>query len=418
MSMPLTIRRSAGGKAITLAALALYALALGGCGGKVKELDHVKVGYAIHPLVKPLVDPIFEMVLEEYNARGPRVPVELVWLDTTDPDDPDNVWSPEGEARAIREFVEDPEAVAVWSSLNSDMAKASIPITNEAGMAQIVTTGNWAGLAKPGYGPGEPGIYYPTGVRNAFFTITQDDVAAELMVEFVDDYWGEVDSAYIIDTGGTSSRGYAGQFELAALDAGWEVIYDENNIDTMTSEDLDALAQRVVDAQLDIVYMMGDIRGIVYRIRELDPDMRITGTYMGNMVWPDYIPDGYTTDMLDGMINQEPFPDPTRMDTEAAAAFVAKWEAATGEEYPTIYAGQLIGLGYEPMDVILRAIEKADVITREGVLNSLKNFGTYHSYFGDWEFTPEGRLTLNASEFLVWEDGEWTPLKTIVTEVD
>ena len=70
--------------------------------------------------------------------------------------------------------------------LNSGCAKVEIPIANRASLPIVSLSNSWPGLTRAGRGnePGEPGKYYPTGVRT-YFRVFQSDAyqaAADAML--------------------------------------------------------------------------------------------------------------------------------------------------------------------------------------------------------------------------------------------
>ena len=61
----------------------------------------------------------------------------------------------------------DPNIMVYIGHFNSGAAKITIPVLNQAGLVMISPANTYPGLTKPGKGkPNEPGVYYPTGVRN------------------------------------------------------------------------------------------------------------------------------------------------------------------------------------------------------------------------------------------------------------
>jgi branched-chain amino acid transport system substrate-binding protein len=78
-------------------------------------------------------------------------------------------------------YVSDKTLLGVVGTFNSGCAKLEVPILNRArpGPVGMVSPANTAvGLTVAGLGanPGEPGIYYPTHVRNYIRVVTRDDI--------------------------------------------------------------------------------------------------------------------------------------------------------------------------------------------------------------------------------------------------
>jgi branched-chain amino acid transport system substrate-binding protein len=77
-----------------------------------------------------------------------------------------------------RQVASDTKAVLLLGPQNSGCAKVQIPITNQAGIAQISTANTYVGLTTndPGSAPGEPQVYYPTGKRTYFRLVPRDSI--------------------------------------------------------------------------------------------------------------------------------------------------------------------------------------------------------------------------------------------------
>ena len=71
----------------------------------------------------------------------------------------------------------DPNIMVYIGHFNSGAAKITIPVLNQVGLVMISPANTYPGLTKPGKGePGEPGVYYPTGVRNYTRVVPADDL--------------------------------------------------------------------------------------------------------------------------------------------------------------------------------------------------------------------------------------------------
>ncbi|MDQ6779176.1 MAG: branched-chain amino acid ABC transporter substrate-binding protein [Actinomycetota bacterium] len=75
-----------------------------------------------------------------------------------------------------RQAATDPKAVYLIGPQNSGCAKVQMPITNQAGLAQVSTANTYVGLTlkNPADAPGEPQIYYPSGMRNYLRIVPND----------------------------------------------------------------------------------------------------------------------------------------------------------------------------------------------------------------------------------------------------
>ena len=106
-------------------------------------------------------------------------PVRLVTLNSATPRA--GAWTV-GRTRAnARKAAKDASTVAYIGEFNSGASKISIPILNRAGIPQISPANTYNGLTTP-VEQGEPGKYYPTGVRTYFRIVPNDHVQAAALV--------------------------------------------------------------------------------------------------------------------------------------------------------------------------------------------------------------------------------------------
>jgi branched-chain amino acid transport system substrate-binding protein len=126
-------------------------------------------------------------------------------------------------------------------------------LTNEAGMAQITPANSYPGLTKSGYGPGEPGIYRPTGKVNYFRTFGADDFQGASGAA-----WAKClgfKKVYILDDRQLYGKGIADVFDKTAKKIGLTVAAH----DGVESVNIDfrALLTKVKASGADLVYFGG-----------------------------------------------------------------------------------------------------------------------------------------------------------------
>ncbi len=117
-----------------------------------------------------------------------------------------------------------PTEVAVLGTYNSSCAKLQVPVLNEAAdgpMLMISHANTNPGLTKL-WDAGEPGKYYPTGVRNYGRLIPSDDYQGVAAARFAADSLG-LRRCVVIDDETTYGWGVAQSFAEAARTAGIEV---------------------------------------------------------------------------------------------------------------------------------------------------------------------------------------------------
>jgi len=408
-------------KIAVLLIVAVAALALSGCG---RGIDRAIIVYAYSgPVWDEMLDDAALLAVEQYNARpDARVPVENLWIDTSTEEDPWGAYTPELEVDAVAQVRDNPNVIVFLGGTTSDMTMGGLPAANEAGIAYLTGGASWAGLTMPGYGPGEPGIYYPTGVRTFFRTTSRDDIFARLQRDFVLDHYVGAESVYIATNDQDYVINMGGLFELAAHDAGLEIIANEALSEQATREDVEALAQRIVEADPDVLWVGGavpNIYDLIYLVREQVPEMAIIGY---ELTWIlEYTLEGYDPSMLEGIAYQELMAHPVGLETEAAEEFMAAYEARFGTslaDHP--YAPQE-AVTYENANVIFYALDHAEELTREGFLEALRGIdedNEFSGIYGSWHFTPEGDISHGMCTFYVLRDGAWQMEEVVNEEID
>jgi branched-chain amino acid transport system substrate-binding protein len=87
-------------------------------------------------------------------------------------------WTPEQTSANARKAAQDKSTAVYLGEFNSGASAVSIPILNEAGIAQISPSNTAVGLTtdEPGATPGEPDKYYPTGTRTFARIVPKDTI--------------------------------------------------------------------------------------------------------------------------------------------------------------------------------------------------------------------------------------------------
>ena len=112
------------------------------------------------PMVKGI-----KLALSEANNKAGQFTVNYQSLD--DSTAQAGKWDPNQTQANARKAATDPKAVYYVGEFNSGASEVSIPILNEAGLAQVSPANTYVGLTTnaAGSAPGEPQKYYPTGKR-------------------------------------------------------------------------------------------------------------------------------------------------------------------------------------------------------------------------------------------------------------
>ncbi len=118
-----------------------------------------------------------KLALSQAGNKAGQWKVNFVSLDDSTATSPTNYDLNVCQANA-RKAATDPKAVYMVGPFNSGCAKVEIPITNQAGLAQVSPANTLPGLTTndPGSASGEPGIYYPTGKRTYLRIVPRDSI--------------------------------------------------------------------------------------------------------------------------------------------------------------------------------------------------------------------------------------------------
>ena len=192
-----------------------------------------------------------KMALDEVKGQVAGYKIELVFLDDASPTT--GSWDGTVEATNAQKAIADERGLAYFGTYNSGAAKISMPLTNEAGMAQITPANSYPGLTKSGYGPGEPGIYRPTGKVNYFRTFGADDFQGASGAA-----WAKClgfKKVYILDDRQLYGKGIADVFDKHAKKIGLNVAAHDG-IESVNI-DFRALLTKVKASGADLIYFGG-----------------------------------------------------------------------------------------------------------------------------------------------------------------
>jgi branched-chain amino acid transport system substrate-binding protein len=125
----------------------------------------------------PMVDGI-KLALSQ--AGGKAGPWTVNYTSLNDATAAAGEWDPTQTAADARKAAADSRTIYYIGEFNSGASEVSIPILNEAGIPQVSPANTYVGLTTdlPGSAPGEPGKYYPTGVRTYLRIVPIDSIQA------------------------------------------------------------------------------------------------------------------------------------------------------------------------------------------------------------------------------------------------
>lgn len=322
------------------------------------------------------------MAFDEAGNKVDDYRVEFIPLDDGDAQ---GHWQPDLEVANATLAAKDPQVMVYLAPFNSGAAKLSIPITNRAGLAHVSPGTTWPGLTQPGFLPGEPGDFYPTGLRTFFRTCPTDALQGPAGALWAKELG--VRSVYIFDDGEAFGKGIAGLFQNKAREIGLTVSGRET-LDKTKADYTQELTKLRANPP-DMIYFAGITPNgavpLARGVQALLPNTRLMG------------PDG---------IREQAFIDQAGAAAEGVLATVVgmppdKLEGK-GKEFYDAYTskygappGTYSVFGYEAAKMILQSIDKAETKDRRHILDEIAKVKNYDGLFGTWSFDQNGDTTLN-----------------------
>jgi len=300
----------------------------------------------------------------------------------------------------------DPDVMAYIGTYNSGAAKVSMPILNRAGIVQISPGNTWPGLTKVGFAPGEPGIFFPTGVRHYFRVVTTDDRQGPAGA-----LWAHglgFRSVYIIDDGETYGKGIADLFRGKAEELGFKIL-GQKTIDKR-STDFRSDILEIERLNPDLVYYGGITpNGITFFVRQMR-ERGIGSAVMGpdGIVEQDFI-DRIGAKDAEGIYATTVGVAVTQIGTQKAEKYREAYVSKYGRE-PEIFGA----FGYESAKVLIRAIAKAGLKDRSAILKAVQETKNFDGLFSQWSFDRNGDTTLTLMSGNVIRDGKFEFVKKLL----
>jgi branched-chain amino acid transport system substrate-binding protein len=264
----------------------------------------------------------------------------------------------------------------------------SVPITNEAGIAQVSPGATSVGLTKlvPGADKGEPDKFYPSGERNFARVVPADDVEASAASAWVRKLGAR--TAYVLGDRSVEGDGLAQLFRGAAEKQGIKIV-GEDRMDPRAQE-YRKLVGKVAQANPDAVFFGGGVESNAVRLwGELHAAVgsaRLIGT--SDLLAPAFYSHLGAAERQTYLTSaaQDPSQLPAR-----GQRFVQDYRKQFGEQ-PDPFAAY----GYTSMSVVLDAIKRAKGAgrDRERVIRELLDTKDYDSVVGKFSIDDNGDTNL------------------------
>jgi branched-chain amino acid transport system substrate-binding protein len=203
----------------------LLVLALAGCGlGGSAKIDGPVAVYVSLPLTGPrsadgrdAADGA-RLSLEQAQGKAGSIEFRAHFLD----DAKGKSWDPVAVGANARQAVQDSSAAAYIGELDSEPTRASVPITNDAGLVQVSPGAGGVDLTMSASGyPDTPDRYRPSGSVNFARTVPSDDVVVDGAAAWASELG--VTRAAVTSNGSPFENLTAAEFKSVAAEHGIEV---------------------------------------------------------------------------------------------------------------------------------------------------------------------------------------------------
>jgi len=326
------------------------------------------------------------LAMEQADARGfagGRFTVQPDLLD----DAVQGKHDPAAGAQNVKTFIGDSSVLAMIGPFNSNVAKSEIPLTNDAGLAQIAPSTVADGLT---VGPEAAALRESHPDLNAFFRVCTRDSrqGAALAAYALKRGWKRI---YVIDDNETYGKDLADVF-VADLGAHGGTVLGRDHV-TANQQDFRALLTKAKSLAPQAIFFGGtsSTGGGLIRRQMADAGMRVV-PYIGGDGISDETFVQQAGDMADGTYYAVAAPDALKL--TSARAFVAAYRKRFGAA-PGPYSAN----AYAAAEVALAAIEKAiagengGVPTRAEVLRAVSQTRGLPTPIGPIGFDAHGDTT-------------------------
>ena len=316
-------------------------------------------------------------------------------------------WDATKEAESATLVINDPDAVIYIGTYNSGAAEVSIPLTNEAGLAQLSPANTAVRLTKenPSNPEGYPEVLYPSGTRNYFRVVPADDLQGAAAANWAVNTKGATNS-FILHDKQVYGEGVAAVFRDTFESLGGAVASFEGF--NPEAEEYRSLATKIANSGADLVYVGAIVNlnasKLLLDLRDVVSAEEVT--FLG--------PDG---------LNNQAFVDAAG---DAAAGAYITFAGLPAPELTgvgkTWYDGFKASLGHEPDSyaiysfecgvVALQAIDQVGK-DRPAVISNLAGIKGFRGLLGTWDFAETGDTTLTTVSLNIVENGQVTFQETI-----
>jgi branched-chain amino acid transport system substrate-binding protein len=334
-----------------------------------------------------------DLAVRHYGGEVAGYKIEVINMDDASPTT--GSWDGTVEAEIAQKAVADADVMVYLATYNSGAAKVSMPITNKAGLVQITPANTYPGLTKPGFGPGEPAIYRPSGKVNYFRAFPADDIQGAAGAA-----WAKClgfKKVYVLDDRQLYGKGIADVFAATARKLGLDIV----GHDGIESIDIDfrALLTKVRASGADLVYggFVIDSGGV-----QILQQMKALGLFQrAKFMGPDglYSP-GLIEQATPAAVNDNVYVTfaalpPDKLPTDVGKRFF--------KDYMDTYKSEPIGwamYAYQAAIVALDAMKRAGVKDRAAIMEAVRQTRDFEGVAGTFNFDENGDT--NRTDMVGW----------------
>ena len=349
-----------------------------------------------------------KLALEQAGGKAGNVTVTYKPLDDATAQAAN--WTPEQTSANARKAAQDDSTAVYLGEFNSGATAVSLPILNEAGIAQISPSNTAVGLTsdEPGANPGEPDKYYPTGQRTFARIVPKDTIQGAAVATLMKE--DGCTNVQLLNDKEVYGAGLARNIEGSAKAQGLKIISNEDT--DKNAANYRSLAAAAKSAGADCMVFSGITANNAVQVFK-DFAAALPGAKL-------YGPDGVADSGFAG--KDEGIPAEVAARTKVTIAtlspdqyppdgqkFFEDYTTKYGEANPDPYAIY----GYETMSLALDAIERSQTGEKADIVKALFATKDRQSVLGTYSIDANGDTTLTDYGIYAIKDGELVFDKTI-----
>jgi branched-chain amino acid transport system substrate-binding protein len=352
-----------------------------------------------------------KLALKQNNNKAGNFTIKYTSLD--DSTAQAGNWDPGATSANARKVAQDEKAIAYIGEFNSGASAISIPILNEAQIAQVSPANTAVGLTsdEPGAEPGEPDKYYPTGKRHYARIVPKDTIQGAALATLMKEEGCQ--QVGILNDKEVYGAGLSRNIQTAAKGVGLTIT--GNDAIDKNASNYRSLAQGL---EGDCFVYSGVTANngvqVIKDVAAAHPDAKLFGPDgVAESAFSDPKAGGVPTDVAKRTLVTVATLSPDEYPPEGRK-FFQEFEKEYGERNPDPYAIY----GYEAASLILDAIKRAGEKGNDkaAVIEALFSTKGRQSVLGTYDIDENGDTTLTAYGVYKIQDGELTFDRTIEAE--